>query len=47
MEGNPVQPSIDEILAGVVVLPANGPCSIMNWEEKDTISLSILTNLFR
>ena len=43
-EGKPVQPSVAEILAGVVVPPANGLGSIINWEDKDTIALTIITN---
>ena len=43
-EGKPVQPSAAEILAGAVVPPGNGPGSIINWEDKDTIALTIITN---
>ena len=39
-----VQHYAAEILAGVVIPPANGPGSIINWEDKDTIALTIITN---
>ena len=43
-EGKPVQPSTAEILVGAVVPLANGPYSIINWEDKDTIALTNITN---